>query len=90
MNLKFIKQNHKEFTNGFIFYFFYYFLGQSINCTQCNKNPQLRAQKQTLIFFYNSLWDFFFNNLLCYFQKNTNSLLLLSFIKKNCFFKKEQ
>ena len=59
MNLKFIKQNHKEFTNGFIFYFFYYFLGQSINCTQCNKNPQLRAQKQTLIFFYNSLWDFF-------------------------------
>lgn len=54
MNLKFIKQNHKEFTNGFNFYYFYYFLFQSKYFTQCNKKRKLRAQKQTLIFVNNS------------------------------------
>ena len=54
MNLKFIKQNHKEFTNGFNFIIFYYFLFQSKYFTQCNKKRKLRAQKQTLIFVNNS------------------------------------
>ena len=41
-----------------IFIIFYYFLCQSKNITQRNKKPKLRAQKQTLIFVYNSYWDF--------------------------------